>query len=48
MDRFAEAGISMNAQLVLCPGLNDGPELVRSLSDLSRLTPALKRSPACR
>lgn len=42
MDRFAEAGISMNAQLVLCPGLNDGPELERSLKDLSRLTPALK------
>ena len=42
MDRFAEAGIAMNAQLVLCPGLNDGPELERSLRDLSKLIPALK------
>ncbi|MCL2036127.1 MAG: DUF512 domain-containing protein [Oscillospiraceae bacterium] len=33
--RFAEAGISMNCQLVLCPGLNDGEELVRSLNDLT-------------
>ncbi len=31
MDRFAEAGIAMNAQLVLCPGINDGAELERSL-----------------
>lgn len=42
LDRFAEAGIAMNAQLVLCPGLNDGAELERSLGDLSRLAPALK------
>ncbi len=42
LDRFAEAGIALNAQLVLCPGLNDGPELERSLRDLSRLVPALK------
>lgn len=42
MKRFAEAGIAMNAQLVLCPGINDGEELKRSLTDLSRLTPALK------
>ena len=28
--RFAEAGISLNTQLVLCPGLNDGPELIQS------------------
>ncbi len=42
MARFAEAGIAMNAQLVLCPGINDGEELRRSLEDLSKLTPALK------
>ncbi len=34
MKRFDEAGISMNCQLVLCPGYNDGDELKRSLSDL--------------
>jgi putative radical SAM enzyme (TIGR03279 family) len=35
--RFAEAGISMNFQLVLCPGINDGDELIRTLDDLSKL-----------
>ncbi|MCL2754415.1 MAG: DUF512 domain-containing protein [Oscillospiraceae bacterium] len=34
--RFAEAGISMNCQLVLCPELNDGQELTRSLRDLTQ------------
>ncbi len=40
--RFADAGISLNCQLVLCPGINDGAELERSLEDLSKLAPALK------
>jgi putative radical SAM enzyme (TIGR03279 family) len=35
--RFAEAGIVMNCQLVLCPELNDGDELIRSLRDLSAM-----------
>lgn len=39
--RFAEAGISLNTQLVLCPGLNDGPELIRSLTDLKTLGDSL-------
>ena len=42
MKRFADAGISLNAQLVLCPGLNDGEELRRSLQDLSELVPSLQ------
>ena len=29
LPRFAEAGITMNCQLVVCEGLNDGEELVR-------------------
>jgi len=33
--RFAEAGISMNCQLVLCPEINDGDELIRSLDLLT-------------
>ncbi len=37
MHRFSEAGIQMNCQLVLCPGMNDGAELERSLEDLGRL-----------
>ncbi|HCC34965.1 MAG TPA: radical SAM protein [Ruminococcaceae bacterium] len=39
--RFAEAGIKLNCQLVLCPGINDGEELVRSLRDLTALYPAV-------
>jgi len=36
--RFADAGIAINCQLVLCPGYNDGDELRRSLSDLTSLS----------
>lgn len=39
---FAENGIDMNTQLVLCPGLNDGDELRRSLKDLSEHSPHIK------
>ncbi len=38
MKRFDDAGIKMNSQLVLCPGLNDGDELRRSLNDLLSLS----------
>lgn len=41
MDRFAEGGIQMNCQLVVCKGLNDGEELKRSLRDLRALYPAV-------
>ncbi len=37
MKRFSEAGIDMNCQLVICPGINDGKELERSLSDLQEM-----------
>ncbi len=37
IDRFNDAGIKLNCQLVLCPGYNDGEELERSLTDLSAL-----------
>lgn len=36
-ERFNNAGIKLNCQLVLCPGYNDGSELERTLSDLSKL-----------
>lgn len=39
---FAEAGIDMNCQLVLCRGINDGDELRRSLDDLCALYPAIQ------
>ena len=39
MERLAEAQITMNCQIVLCPGINDGEELRRTISDLSNLYP---------
>ena len=37
MKRFNSAGIKLNCQLVLCPEINDGKELERSLTDLLEL-----------
>lgn len=37
LTRFSEAGIRINAQLVLCPGINDGEELSFSLQKLGEL-----------
>lgn len=37
--QLAENGIKLNCQIVCCPGLNDGAELKRSLSDLGALMP---------
>lgn len=42
MKRFADAGIKMNTQLVLCPGINDGKELEFSLGELGKLYPAVQ------
>ncbi|MDY3118023.1 MAG: DUF512 domain-containing protein [Peptoniphilus sp.] len=39
MKRLADAGIVMNAQIVLLPGINDGDELRRTLNDLASLMP---------
>lgn len=41
LPRFAEGGITMNCQLVICEGMNDGDELRRSLADLEALYPAV-------
>jgi putative radical SAM enzyme (TIGR03279 family) len=41
MGRLAEAGIRMHAQIVLCPGLNDGAHLERSVRELAALHPAV-------
>ncbi len=40
--RLAEAGIKLNCQLVLCPGINDGAELERTLGDLLPLYPSVQ------
>lgn len=37
LKRFANAGITLNCQIVSCPGINDGDELVRTLTDLENL-----------
>ena len=41
LDRLAAAGITIRAQIVLCRGINDGDELMRSMHDLAALYPAL-------
>lgn len=42
IDQIANAGTEINTQLVLCPGINDGEELKRSIEDLSKLFPNIK------
>ena len=39
LERLAKAGIRMHAQIVLCPGLNDGPDLERTVRELAPLHP---------
>lgn len=34
---LSDGGLFMNCQIVLCPGLNDGDELRRTITDLSKL-----------
>lgn len=42
LKRFADAGIRLECQLVLCPGWNDGAELARSMADLAALGDAVQ------
>ncbi len=42
LKQFADAGISMNCQIVLCSGINDGKELERTLKDLGSLMPNIQ------
>lgn len=41
-DKLYEAGITMNGQIVLCKGINDGDNLRRSLDDLLKYVPVLQ------
>ena len=41
MKRFAAAELTLNCQLVICPGVNDGALLRRSLEELVALAPAV-------
>lgn len=42
VDRFYEAGIRMNGQIVLCKGINDDKELEFSIRELKRYIPYLE------
>lgn len=42
LKRFAEAGISLECQIVLCRGVNDGEHLVQTMRDLYALSPAVE------
>lgn len=39
---FARAGVKIHAQIVCCPGWNDGAQLEKTLADLSALYPAVE------
>lgn len=41
LDKLKDAGITICAQIVLCKGVNDKDELLRSMRDLKKLFPAL-------
>lgn len=42
VNKLYAAGITMNGQIVLCKGINDGAELMRSISDLTAYLPHLE------
>jgi putative radical SAM enzyme (TIGR03279 family) len=41
LERLSSLGIACHTQIVLCPGINDGDELDRSIADLARLRPGV-------
>jgi len=41
LTRLTRGGVTVHAQVVVCPGLNDGPRLDRTVRDLARLRPGL-------
>ncbi|MEW9096130.1 MAG: DUF512 domain-containing protein [Clostridiaceae bacterium] len=42
LKKLSSAGIIINCQIVLCPGVNDGEELVKTLEDLYKLYPSVQ------
>ena len=42
LERLADAGIRMNGQIVLCPEINDGRNLDKTIEDLSLLYPQME------
>ena len=41
MERLAKANITMNCQIVSCPGINDGAALEKTMRDLAAMHPAV-------
>ena len=42
LKRLAEAGIKINCQVVSCPGINNGKELIKTIEDLYKLYPSIE------
>ncbi|MEG6522972.1 DUF512 domain-containing protein [Desulfotomaculum sp. 1211_IL3151] len=42
LEKLAAAGIRMNCQIVLCPGYNNGEELIKTVNDLYKLYPSIE------
>ncbi|MFZ1683169.1 MAG: DUF512 domain-containing protein [Candidatus Zixiibacteriota bacterium] len=42
LKQLSEGGITVHTQVVLCPGINDGPQLERTLNDLIGLFPGVE------
>lgn len=42
LKRLAEADIKINCQVVSCPGINNGKELVKTIEDLYKLYPSIE------
>ncbi|MBP2654551.1 MAG: Fe-S oxidoreductase [Firmicutes bacterium] len=42
LEKLAAAGINMNCQIVLCPGYNNGEELIKTVNDLYKLYPSVE------
>jgi NifB/MoaA-like Fe-S oxidoreductase len=40
--RLGEMGVEVHTQVVLCPGLNDGPELEQTIEELAALYPVVR------
>lgn len=41
LQRLVRAGITVHTQAVICPGINDGPVLERTIADLAQLWPSV-------
>jgi putative radical SAM enzyme (TIGR03279 family) len=41
LQRLVEAGITIHTQAVICPGINDGPVLEKTIADLAALWPGV-------